>query len=303
MENVARKKGHDFNSISWRSNVIINVIFVLTVIVFVMPLILVIAVSFSSQSAINAHGYQFWPSQFSISAYEYIFKYAGDVIHAYGVSVAITAIGSVLSTLIISLYAYPLSRDNFKHKTGFAFFAFFTTIFGGGLVPWFYIYSQVLNISDTPAVLIIPYLMNAWFMIIMRTFMKQSVPEELVEAARIDGAGELRIFFQIALPLCKAGLATIFLFCLVKFWNDYYLSLMFITNTHLYTIQFYLYEMVDNINYIFSNTNVPAAARMNLPADSARMALAVIAVGPVVLTYPFFQKFFVKGLIIGAVKG
>lgn len=310
MENVIgkRKAGsvpkqtYQVNKISRRSNFVINLIFVLICILFIAPLILVVMVSFSAKSSLDTYGYQFWPSAFDVSAYSYIFKYS-DLFHAYEMSILVTAIGSVSSTAIIALYAYPLSRSNFSHRNGFAFFAFFTTIFGGGLVPWVYVYSQFLRISNTIWVLIVPYLVNAWWIIIMRTFMKQSVPEELIEAARIDGAGEFRTFFSIALPLCKAGLATIFLFCLVKFWNDYYLSLVFINNRHLYTVQYYLYSMLDGINYLLTASNVPASARRNLPSEGARMALVVIAVGPVVFTYPFFRKFFVKGLIVGAVKG
>ena len=303
MHREGTKKGYVFNRISAHSNRIINLIFVLLCILFIAPLILVVMVSISSKSSLDTYGYQFWPARFDLAAYRYIFQYGRDILEAYKNSIIVTGVGSVVATAVIALYAYPLSRSNFAHRNGFAFFAFFTTIFGGGLVPWVFIYSQLLKINGSLWILIVPYLVNAWWIIIMRTFMKQSVPEELVEAARIDGAGEYRIFFSVALPLCKAGLATIFLFCLVKFWNDYYLSLIFITNRHLYTIQYYLYSMLDNINYLLTNSNVPAEARRNLPSEGARMALAVIAVGPVVFTYPFFRKFFVKGLIVGAVKG
>ena len=303
MGHSAEKSKYEFNRITSRSNTLINLMFIIICIIFVAPLVLVLMVSFSSEQAILQHGYQFIPSSLSASAYEYVFKAWSDILRSYGNSLIVTSIGSIAATAVITMYAYPLSRSNFSHRNGFAFFAFFTTIFGGGLVPWVFIYAQFLKISDSLLVLIIPYLVNAWWIIIMRTFMKQSVPEDLIEAARIDGAGEFRTFFSIALPLCKAGLATIFLFCLVKFWNDYYLSLIFINNHHLYTIQYYLYAMLDGINDLLTNANVPAEARRNLPSESARMALAVIAVGPVVFTYPFFRKFFVKGLIVGAVKG
>jgi putative aldouronate transport system permease protein len=303
MGHSAAKKRYEFNRISARSNALVNLLFIIICVIFIAPLVLVLAVSFTSETAINAHGYQFWPAEFSADAYTYVFKAWKDILRSYGNSIIVTSVGSIAATAVITLYAYPLSRNGFKHKNGFAFFAFFTTIFGGGLVPWVFIYAQFLMISDKLLVLIIPYLVNAWWIIIMRTFMKQSVPEELIEAARIDGAGEFRTFFSIALPLCKAGLATIFLFCMVKFWNDYYLSLIFINDHHLYTIQYYLYSMLDGINELLSNTNVPAEARRNLPSEGCRMALAIIAVGPVVFTYPFFRQFFVKGLVVGAVKG
>ena len=306
MEKAARKKESGlskFNRISSPSNIIINVIFILILLLFLVPILLVFIVSFSSEKSINTIGYSYIPLKFDVSAYQYIFKYGQDILHAYGVSIFVTAIGSIVATVIIALYAYPLSRKSFGPRSKFAFFAFFTTIFGGGLVPWVYIYSQFLKIDNTIWILIIPYLINAWWIIIMRTFMTSSVPDELIEAARIDGAGEFKIFFRIVLPLCKAGLATIFLFCLLRFWNDYYLSLVFVKDHHLYTIQYYMYMMLNNISYLTSNSNIPPEARRNLPSESARMAISVIAVGPVIFAYPFFQRFFVKGLTIGAVKG
>ncbi|WBY63680.1 carbohydrate ABC transporter permease [Thermocaproicibacter melissae] len=303
MGHSAVKKRYVFNRVSATSNALINLLFIIICVLFIAPMVLVVMVSFTSEKALLANGYQFWPAQFSTESYQYVFKAWKDILRCYGNSILVTTVGSFAATAVITLYAYPLSRSNFRHKNGFAFFAFFTTIFGGGLVPWVFIYAQFLKISDTLLVLIIPYLVNAWWIIIMRTFMKQSIPEELIEAARIDGAGEFRTFFSIALPLCKAGLATIFLFCMVKFWNDYYLSLIFINNHHLYTIQYYMYSLLNGIDQILSNTNVPPEARRNLPSEGCRMALAVIGVGPVVFTYPFFRKFFVKGLIIGAVKG
>lgn len=300
----ANKTGIEhINRISFTSNLIINIIFILILIMFILPIILIIIVSFSSEQSITHNGYSFWPSKWSVEAYKGIFKYGRDILNAYGISIFVTAVGSVAATLIIALYAYPLSRSGFKPRNKFAFFAFFTTIFGGGLVPWVIVYSQVLRIDSTVWILIVPYLMNAWWVIIMRTFMKSSVPDELIEAARIDGAGEFRIFFKVVMPLCKAGLATIFLFCLLRFWNDYYLSLIFIKDSHLYTIQYYMYQMLNNISYLLSNNNIPAEARRNFPSESARMAIAVIAIGPVIFGYGFFQKYFVKGLTIGAVKG
>lgn len=305
MKNTTVKGNHteQINRISRSSNVIINIIFILTLLSFILPIILIIIVSFSSRSSISKNGYSFWPSSFDTSAYKYVFKYSHDILQAYGNSIFVTAIGSIAATLIIALYAYPLSRSSFKPRNKFAFFAFFTTIFGGGLVPWVIVYSQVFKIDGTIWILIVPYLMNAWWVIIMRTFMKSSVPDELIEAARIDGSGEFRIFFRIVIPLCKAGLATIFLFCLLRFWNDYYLSLIFIKDSHLYTIQYYMYQMLNNISYLLSNSNIPSEARQNLPGESMRMAIAVIAIGPVVFGYGFFQRYFVKGIIVGAVKG
>ena len=291
------------NKISRPSNIIFNIMFILILILFLTPVLLVVMISISSESSVLHNGYHFIPEAFSTASYQFLFKGAGQMIgSAYLMSIFVTSVGSFAATLFIALYAYPLTRKTFKGRNVFAFLAFFTTIFGGGLVPWVQIY-QTVNLTNSVWILIIPYLLNAWWVIIMRTFMQQSVPDELIEAARIDGAGEFKIFFRVVIPLCKAGLATILLFNLLRYWNDYYLSLVFISDHHLYTIQYYMYQMLSNISYLTSNSNVPAEARKDLPGETARMAIAVVAVGPVIFAYPFFQRYFVKGLVIGAVKG
>lgn len=299
----SRKVKWRLNKISRPSNIIINLIFILLLVLFLTPILLVIMISISSEKSVSLNGYQFIPAAFSTASYSFLFKSAGNMIgNAYLMSIFVTTIGSLAATLFIALYAYPLTRKTFKGRNVFAFLAFFTTIFGGGLVPWVQIY-QTVNLSNSVWILIVPYLLNAWWVIIMRTFMSQSVPDELIEAARIDGAGEFKIFFRVVMPLCKAGLATILLFNLLRYWNDYYLSLIFISDRHLYTIQYYMYQMLSNITYLTSNSNLPAEARRELPGETARMAIAVVAVGPVIFAYPFFQRYFVKGLVIGAVKG
>jgi putative aldouronate transport system permease protein len=176
-------------------------------------------------------------------------------------------------------------------------------IFGGGLVPWVMVYTQLVKISNSIWVLIFPMLMNAWYVIIMRTFMKTTVPEAIIESAKIDGAGEFKTLFAIVLPLCKAGLATIGLFCLLGFWNDWYLPLLFITDKKVYNIQFLMYQTLSNIQFL-STTTIGNASDIaaSLPSEGARMAVAVLSIGPIIFAYPFFQGYFVKGLTIGAVK-
>jgi putative aldouronate transport system permease protein len=209
----------------------------------------------------------------------------------------------VASTMIIALYAYPLSRSGFRYKNVFSFIVFFTMIFGGGLIPWVMVYTHVIPLVNTIWILIIPYLMNGWFVIIMRTFMKTTIPEEVLESARIDGAGEFRTFFVIVLPLCKAGLATIGLFVMLNYWNDWYLPLIFISKTSLYNIQYVLYQIMSSIQFLISAAGNGSYAIKNIPSETARMAIAVLAIGPIIFAYPFFQQYFIKGLTIGAVKG
>jgi putative aldouronate transport system permease protein len=269
-----------------------------------LPLLLVIMVSLTDEKTILQTGYSFIPAKWSLGAYSYIFKGGSSILRAYGVSIFVTVVGTIVAVAVMTLYAYPLSRGNFKFRKQFAFIAYFTMIFGGGLAPWVVVYNQLLKINDTVWVLIFPFLVNAWNIIILRTFMKQGIPESIIESAKIDGAGEIRTFFVIALPLCKAGLATIALFAMLGYWNDWYLPLIFITHKQNYNIQFLMYQMLMNIQFL-SNTSIGNAAEIaaSLPSEGARMAVAVVSVGPIIFAYPYFQGFFIKGLTIGAVKG
>lgn len=293
------------NEITLISDILLSIMFAVITVACVAPVLLVIAISVSDEKSIGKNGYQFWPEIFSTKGYDYLLR-AGDAIwRAYGISVFVTIVGTLLSLLVITLYAYPLSRSAFKYRYQFSFFAFFTMIFGGGLVPWYIVYTQLVPIKNTIWILIVPYLMNAWFMMIMRTFYKTTVPESIIESARMDGAGEFRTFFTIVLPLCKAGLATVGLFCTLNYWNDFFLAMVFVTNTKNYNIQFLMYQTLIAVQNLLNNSNQISNASQilaNLPGESVRMAIAVIAIGPVVLAYPFFQKYFVKGLTIGAVK-
>ncbi len=191
------------------------------------------------------NGYSFFPRYFfNEKAYDYIAASGEAILRAYGVSLLVTVIGSILSLLIISMYAYPLARQSFKYKTLFSFIAYFTMIFGGGLIPWYMVYTHIFKIKDSIWILIFPYLLNAWFVLIMRTFYKTTIHESILESARIDGAGEFRTFFQIVLPLCRAGLATIGLFCTLNYWNDWYLPLVFVNNPKMYNIQYLMYQIL-----------------------------------------------------------
>lgn len=291
-----------FNRITRKSNVILNVIFFLYVLCCIAPLLLVIIISLTDEKTIFANGYSFWPAKWSVDAYVYLTKGGGMIFHSYGVSIFVAVIGTVVSLLIMTLYAYPLTRSNFRHKGLFSFLAYFTMIFGGGLVPWVMVYRNLIPLEDTVWIMIVPYLMNAWWVIILRTFMRQNIPESVIESAKIDGAGEFRTLFVIVLPLCKAGLATIGLFALLGYWNDWYLPLIFITNKENYNIQFLMYQMLSNIMFLSQSPDAAQIA-MGIPSEGARMAIAVLSIGPIIFAYPFFQQYFIKGLTIGAVKG
>jgi putative aldouronate transport system permease protein len=288
------------------SNLLLNLMFLACVVACIAPLLLVVIISLSDEKSLLMNGYSFFPKTLSTKAYDYIVA-AGDAIwRAYGISIAVTLIGTAISLLVICFYAYPLSRQGFKYKGQFAFFAYFTMIFGGGLVPWYVVYTQLIPIKNTIWVLIVPYLMNTWFVIIMRTFFKTTINESIIESARMDGAGEFRTFFVIVLPLCRAGLATIGLFCTLNYWNDYFLPLVFITDAKMYNIQYLMWQTLISIQYLLSGSaqfSEASKVLADLPSEGARMAVAVLSIGPIILAYPFFQKYFVKGLTIGAVKG
>lgn len=293
------------NQISRLSNALLNVFFILVSFICIAPIILVIIVSVTDEMEILKSGYTFFPKQFSLKAYEYIAASGQTIWRAYGVSLFNTVVGTLLSVLITCMYAYPLARSGFKYKTFFSFIAYFTMIFGGGLIPWYMVYTHIFKIKDTIWIMIFPYLLNAWYALIMRTFYKTTIHESIIESAKIDGAGEFRIFFTIVLPLCRAGLATIGLFCTLSYWNDWYLPLIFVNNPKMYNIQYLMYQYLLSIQFLSSSSSFSQSslAFKNLPSESARMAVAVLSIGPIVFAYPFFQKYFVKGLTIGAVKG
>lgn len=302
---VVVEKKNSLNEISTGTNLLFNLLFLVCVVLCIAPIVLVISISLTAEMEILLNGYSFIPREFSLKSYEYITKAGEQIWRAYGISILVTVVGTFFSMLIICMYAYPLSRQSFRYRNQFAFLAYFTMIFGGGLVPWYMVYTHLIPIKSTVWILIVPYLMNAWYVIIMRTFIKTTIHESIIESARIDGAGEFRTFFIIVLPLCRAGLATIGLFCTLGYWNDWYLPLVFLTDTKLFNIQFLMYQTLMSIQFLSNATNLTNASSMmkDLPNEGARMAIAVLSIGPIILAYPFFQKYFIKGLTVGAVKG
>ncbi|MEI7027266.1 carbohydrate ABC transporter permease [Paenibacillus sp. y28] len=290
------------------ANLVVNSFFLLYSACCILPLLLVVAVSFSSERDIIIDGYTFWPSNFSLDAYVFLFKDWQQIVRSFGISVLITVGGTALSLLMMALYAYPISRTDFPHRRFFSFFMFFTMLFNGGLVPWYLVYTQLLDMKNSLWALVIPLLVSAFFVLILRTFFETTVPVPLLEAAKIDGASELRIFAQIVLPLSMPVLATVALFQMLNYWNDWFLSLVFITGSKNVNLQFLMYKTMLDIQFL--TTNIQAAQGMsqgggimNLPTETVRMAMAVLGIGPIVFAYPFFQRFFVKGLTVGAVKG
>lgn len=289
------------------TNILLHLIFVCLTAAFIYPLLLVISISFTDQAAINQVGYKLIPPQLSLDAFRYIFMGGGMGIgHAYLVTITSTVCGTVLSVIVIAFYAYPLSRPGLKYKKFFTFYIFFTMLFSGGLLAWYMVVTKIYHLGNTIFALILPLAMNAWYVIIMRTFFQTSVPISIIESAKIDGAGEMRILFKIVLPISLPAIATIALFQTLVYWNDWFNPMLLITDKKMYNLQFLLQVMIKNIQQMSdSNINADVASRFagQIPEDSVRMALCVVAMGPILIVYPFFQKYFIQGLTVGAVKG
>ncbi len=295
----------DTTVISKKSDFVLNIIMIIMAIACLYPLLLVFGISITDEKTITLEGYKLIPSVLSFKAYSYILTDAADILRAYGVTIFVTIVGSFTSLFVISLYAYPLSRKDFKYRTHFTLLVFFTMLFNAGLVPWYMVYTNVLHIKDTVFAMILPGLMTPLYVLIMRTFYTTTIPESIIEAAKVDGASEFSIFYRIVLPLSKPSLATIGLFNVLYYWNDWYTPLLFIKNENLYNLQYMLYRINQSITYLTSQSNSlgnVSEILANIPSQSARMAMAIIAIGPIILAYPFFQKYFVEGLTVGSIK-
>ena len=286
--------------------IILNIIFILLTISVIAPFLLLISTSLSSESALAEFGYNFFPKDFTLNAYTYLFKSSMKITKGYGITILVTAIGTVCSVLMTTLFAYPLSRKELPFRYGFSFFVFFTMLFNGGLVPTYMMWTQTFHIKNTLLALILPnLLLNAFYIIMMRSFFTANIPDALLEAARIDGAGEYRILWTVVLPLSKPMMATISLMVGLGYWNDWMNSMYYITDENLYSIQAILNTIITNIQYLTSGqSSVTSSVDVSkLPSVSIRMAIAVIGVLPILCIYPFFQKYFVKGIVVGGVKG
>lgn len=284
----------------------INLFFIISSITFIVPVLYVIAISFSSDASINAQGYSLLPSEWSLAAYKYAFRNPTQVLDSYQVTIFTSLVGSLLGVLVMALMAYPLSRANFIFKKPITFFIFFTMLFGGGLIPTYILNTQYLGLGNNIWVYILPSLASAWYIIVMRTFFQQ-IPPALAEAAKIDGASELRIFFSILLPLSKPVLATVFFMTLVAKWNDWQTSLIYIRDAELYTLQYMLQRILNEVEFLKNISQNMSELNINLnvdvPTEPMRFAMVIIAAGPMLVVFPFFQKYFTKGLTVGAVKG
>lgn len=271
------------------------------------PFLMVLAGSFSSEAAITANGFSILPQDFSLEAYKTVFKEPMVVVRAYATTIGLTVVGTIVGLLVQTMTAYVLSRKDFEWRNGFSFFFYFTTLFSGGLVPTFVLYTQTLNLRDSYLALLLPLVFSVYNLLVMKSYIS-AIPDSLIDAAKIDGCGEVRTLFQVVLPLIKPALATVGLFIALAYWNDWYNAMLYIKSDTKYPLQYFLYQQVNNIEgykQLIANSAVSGniASSVSLPSETLKMALTVVVTGPIVLAYPLVQKYFVQGVTIGAVKG
>ena len=286
------------------SQIALTVVLALLSIAVVIPFIILVSVSLSNETDISYYGYSLLPRQVDLTAYKYVFRNPTTILNAYKVTAIFSFASMVLSTLMISLFAYPLSRKNFKPRRKLSFIMYFTTMFNGGLVPSYILITQYLHLDNKIWVYIIPGLFSVWSAFVMRTFF-QGLPESIIESAYIDGAGEYRILFEIVYPLSKPVLATIAVGIFLGQWNNWYTSMLYIDKPELYSLQYMLQRLMDNIALLQENQQLAEMITdaVDIPSETVRMAMAVVVAGPVLFVFPFFQKYFVKGMVLGSVKG
>jgi len=304
---LLKKRKKRINTVSIPVEALIHVLMMLFCALCVVPFIFVIIISFTSEESISQIGYSFMPISWSLESYEYAFKMGYSLWRSYFNSFFITVAGTLLSVSVCVLYSYALFRKDFKYRKFFTFFSFFTTLFGGGLVPTYIVCKQLLGIADSYWAVIIPLLVNPFNFIIMRTFFQTGIPEELIGAAAIDGSGEYSTLLRIIVPIAKPGIATIALLNALAYWNEWYTPMLYIRDKEYIPLQYLLMQIQRNADYLAKNSAAMGAdaikAAAQIPTQSLRMALVVMVVLPIACAYPFFQRYIVAGLTVGSVKG
>lgn len=286
------------------SSIAMHSLMVIVTLLCVAPMLLVLSVSLTSDADIISNGYSFIPKSVDFSAYRFIFENPKQLFTSYLVTIIVSIVGTLVGLLITTMLAYAISRKDYAYAQKTTFFVFFSMLITGGLIPWYILIVNQLHMKDTIFALIVPYLVSAWFVMLMKGFFS-SISPAIIESAKIDGAREFGIYLKIVLPIAKPGIATVGLFYLLTYWNDYYLSLMFIqNNTDIISLQYMLFKIQSNMDFLKSAFVPPwMVSNVSLPELSVRMALAVLAAGPMMFVFPFFQKYFEKGITVGSVKG
>lgn len=266
------------------------------------PFLIVIGSSFTSESYIIRNGYSIWPGEWSFESYKTIFESPMAILRAYGVTITVTVAGTTLSVFLNTMAGYVLQRKDFAWRNKLSFYYFFTTLFSGGLMPWYLLCVKYLHLKDTIWAMILPGIVSVWNILLVKGFMSE-LPFEMTESAKIDGAGDFTIFIKLIWPLSRPVVATIGLFTALTYWNDWYNSMLFINDDHLYSLQYQLYKLINDAKALREIAAESGMVIDTVPIESMKMALTIVVTGPIVLLYPFVQRYFVKGLTLGAVKG
>lgn len=288
------------------TNVAFSAVFIFLALICFLPALLVLIVSFSSESSVMAKGYSYWPDEWSLESYAYLGKQVGYIGRAFLNSIGITVVGTCIGLVLCSTMGYALSRPNYRLRKFFTWYIFIPMLFSGGLVASYMINAQILGMKNTYWALILPICCSSFYIIIMRTFFQTSVPDAVIESAKIDGARQLRIFAQIVLPISLPAVATIGLFYTFAYWNDWLMAKYYLNSNaqDLFPLQYVLISLENSIDFLSRNSQFMAPGEVNdIPSETVRMAMVMIAVIPIACSYPFFQKYFISGLTIGAVKG
>ena len=265
------------------------------------PLVLIVSGSLTENNTLIRQGYKLWPAQFSTDAYSKLFEYPEGILTSYGNTIIVTSLGTLLGLWSITMAGYVLQRKDFRYRGRISFLIYFPTIFSGGLVPWYMMMTRYLHFTNSWLARIFPLLMTPFLIILMRTFISTSVPAEITESAKIDGAGDFRIYYSIILPVIGPALATVGLFLALAYWNDWYNTSLFITKKNMFSLQYYLYDMLNSAR--FSQEMGIYTGDLQLPTESIKMAMVVVVTGPIIFLYPFVQRYFVTGITVGSVKG
>ncbi|MDF2869067.1 MAG: sugar transporter permease [Anaerocolumna sp.] len=299
------KNGLDYKILQVLAYFINGIIAILCLI----PFIMIISASFSSEQAITFNGFSLLPQDFTLEAYKSVFSEPMVIVRAYIVTIGLTVFGTVAGLFLQTMTAYVLSRKEFEWRNKFSFFFYFTTLFNGGLVPSFLLMTRILNLKDNYLALLFPLLFSVFNLLIMKSYI-MAIPESLIDAAKIDGCGEFKTMYKVVMPMLKPAMATVGLFIALGYWNDWYNAMLYVSDEKMYPLQYFLYQQINNIEVYKrllessgAGGSSAAVSAMSMPTQSLRMALTVVVTGPIVLLYPFVQRYFVQGITIGAVKG
>ncbi len=272
---------------------------------FLIPLLLVASISLTQQQWVNAHGFSLWPHVFSLEAYQYILQAPSILLHAYGVTIFITVVGTTASLLMVTLIGYVISRPDYAYRGVTTLYIYFTMLFSGGLVPFYFLMTKYLHLGNTVWAMIVPGLVSPFYVLVMKGFLAK-IPMEIIEAAKIDGAGEWRIFFRIVLPMATPALATVGVFTSFAYWTEWFNALLFTTTQSLTPIQLLLYRIFDDISLITSNPQAAAALHLSfekIPTTALEMAMVMFVAVPILAVFPLLRRYYVQGLTVGSLKG